>query len=82
MLNYHTPTLTKEERLELSSLRDDTFIIIKQADKGLGAAVWDREDFLKQPEKQLSDKKTYEELSSDLVSSLISVVKGCLLNMS
>ena len=35
-------------------LRDDTSIIIKEADRGSGVAVWDREDYLKEAEKQLS----------------------------
>ena len=68
---------TKEERLALNSLRDDTSIIIKEADKGSGVVVWDREDYLKEAEKQLGDKETYEELSSDPASPLISIVKGC-----
>ena len=66
--------ITHEERLALNSLRDDTSIIIKEADKGSGVAVWDREDYLKQAEKQLGDKETYDELSSDLVSPSISFV--------
>ena len=70
--------LTKEERLVLNSLRDDTSIIIKEADMGSGVVDWDRKDYLKEAEKQPGDKKTYEELSSDPVSPLISIVKGCL----
>ena len=69
--------LTKEERLALNSLRDDTSIIIKEADKGSGVVVWDRKDYLKEAEKQLGDKETYEKLSNP-VSPLISIVKGCL----
>ena len=38
--------LTKEERQAIYSLRDDTSIIIKEADKGSGIVVWDREDCL------------------------------------
>ena len=37
--------------------------------------VWDREDYLKEAEKHLGDKETYEVLSSDLVSPLIRIVK-------
>ena len=59
-------------------MRDDTSIIIKEAGKGSGVVVWDREDYLKEAEKHLSDKETYEELSSDSVSPLIDIVKGCL----
>ena len=70
--------LTKEERLALKSLRDDTSIIIKDADKGSGVVDWDRKDYLKEAEKQLGDEETYEELSSDPIGPLISIVKGCL----
>ena len=54
------------------------FIIIKKADKGSGIVVWDSKDYLKEAEKQLGDKETYEELSSDPVGPLISIVKGSL----
>ena len=49
--------LTKEERDALYCLRDDSTIIIKGADKGLVAVVWDREDYLKEAYKQLEDRK-------------------------
>ena len=71
-------SLTKEERLPLNQLRDDASIVVKKADKGLGVVVWYREDYLKEAEKQLGDKEVYEELSSDPVSPLINIVKGCL----
>ena len=71
-------SLTKGERLALNSLRDDTSIVIKETHKGSGVVIWDREDYLKEAQKQLGDKETYEELSSDLVSPLISIVNGCL----
>ena len=57
--------LTKEEHLALNSLRDDTSIIIKEADKDSGVVVWDRG--LLETEKQLGDKETYEEILSDPV---------------
>ena len=40
-LNYSN--LTKEERQAIYSLRDDTLIIIKEADKGSGIMAWDRQ---------------------------------------
>ena len=55
--------LTKDERLELNSLKDDTSNIVKDAENGSSVAVWDREDYLKEAEKQLSDKEIYEQLS-------------------
>ena len=43
--------LTKEERDALYSLRDDSTIITKGADKGSVVVVWDREDYLKEQYK-------------------------------
>ena len=40
--------------------------------------VWDRENYLKEVEKQLGGKETSEELPLDPVSSLIGTVTGCL----
>ena len=59
-------------------MRNNTSIIIEEADKGSGVVLWNRQDYLKEAEKQHNDKETYEELSSDPVSPLISIVKGCL----
>lgn len=47
--------LIKEEHLACNSLRNDTFIIIKEAEKGSGVVVWDRQDYLKEVEKWLGD---------------------------
>ena len=57
--------LTKEERDALYSLRDDSTIIIKGADKGSVVVAWDREDYLKEAYKQLEDREVYEEVSND-----------------
>ena len=56
------PNLTREKRLTLNSLRDDTSTFIKEADKCLDVVVWNRKDYLKEAEKQLGDKEElYEE---------------------
>ena len=39
--------------------------MVKSADKGSAAVVWDREDYIKEAEKQLGDEKVYEEVSND-----------------
>ena len=57
--------LTKEERDALYSLRDDSTIIIKSADKGSVVVVWDRENYLKEAYKQFEDREVYEEVSND-----------------
>ena len=40
-------------------------IFIKSADKGSAVAVWDREDYIKEAEKQLGYKDIYEEVCND-----------------
>ena len=57
--NYN---LSKEEYLTMRSLQNDRSVVIKPADKGSAVVVWDRNDYLKEAERQLSDEKTYEEI--------------------
>ena len=56
---------SKEERDTLYSLKNDSTIVIKGANKGSGVVVWDREDYLKEAHKQLSDEEVYEEVTND-----------------
>jgi len=48
-LNYSN--ITREERKALKTLRNDTSIIIKPADKGSAVVVWGREDYLREAVK-------------------------------
>ena len=41
-----TPSFEEEERQAMQSLRDDSSIVIKEADKGSAVVVWNREDYL------------------------------------
>ena len=57
--------LTKGERNALYLLVDDPSIIIKEADKGSVVVVWDREDYIREANSQLSDKDAYREIKGD-----------------
>ena len=57
--NYN---LSKEEYLTMHSLQNDRSAVIKPADKGFAVVVWERNDYLKEAERQLSDGKTSEEI--------------------
>ena len=57
--------LTKSERKALYDLKNDKSIVIKSADKGSAVVLWDREDYIKEAEKQLGDEEVYEEVSND-----------------
>ena len=66
--------LTKEELLALNSLKSDRTIVIKEADKGSGVVVWDREDYVQEAESQLGDAAVYSKLDNDPSDHLHSVV--------
>ena len=46
----------------MRSLQNDRSVVIKPAGKGSAVVAWDRTDYLKEAERQLSDAKTYEEI--------------------
>ena len=46
------------------SLADDRSIVIKKADKGSCVVVWDRNDYLLEAERQLSNTKVYRDVSN------------------
>ena len=57
--------LTNSERKALYDLQNVKCSAIKSADKGSAVVVWDREDYIKEAEKQLGDEQVYEEVSND-----------------
>ena len=56
--------LSREEWNAIRSLADGRNIIIKKADKRSCIVIWGRNDYLMEAEKQLSDKKVYQEVSN------------------
>ena len=76
--NINYSNLTKEERKALYSLRDDTSIVIKEADQGSAVVVWDREDYLAKAGKQLDDKNVYKKVTKEVEGSLEKTIKGVL----
>ena len=70
--------LTSKERQALYYLKNDKKIVIKGADKGSAVVVWDREDYIKEEEKQLGVSDAYEEVSDDpepLISTIHKIIK-------
>ena len=62
--------LTNSEWKALYGLKSHKSIVIKSAYKNLMFVVWDREDHIKEAEKQLRDEVVYEEVCSDAASLL------------
>ena len=56
--------ISREQRQAVRSLTDDTGIVIKEADKGSCVVVWERNVYLLEAEKQLSDIKLYTGVSN------------------
>ena len=54
--------LTKEEWNAMRNLAEDRSIIIKPADNGSCVVIWDREDYLAEGYRQLSDHSTYTDI--------------------
>ena len=47
----------------MGSLVDDRNLVIEKADKGSCVVVWDRNDYLMEAEKQLSEKNVYKDVN-------------------
>ena len=65
--------LSQEEWRAIRTLAEDRCIVIKKADKGSGKVIWDRADYLREVEKQLSDKNVYQEVQfkKQMLSNLV-----------
>ena len=70
--------LTKEERQAIYSLRDDTSIIIKEADKGSGIVPQEKENYLAETSTQLQGKDVQQELKGNIAGLLEKIIKSSL----
>ena len=59
-------------------LRDDPSNIIKKADKRSAVVVWDRDDYLREANSQLSDKDVHREVKGDAEGTFMKVKKSVL----
>ena len=57
--------LSLEEKKALKELRECNSIVIKKADKSSSIVVMNKDDYIEEAERQLSDAKFYKKLSSD-----------------
>ena len=61
--------LNTEEWKTIRSLVDDRSIVIKTAGKRSAVVVWERNDYIKEAEKQLGDKNVYQKVKEKLLCS-------------
>ena len=60
--------ITKQERLAIKTLAENTAIVINKADKGSTIVVLDRQHYIAEGNKHLSDTITYRPLTQDITS--------------
>ena len=58
--------ISRQERLAIKQLSTDSTIVIKQADKGGAVVLMNRDDYIKEGIRQLSDSKFYIQTPNDL----------------
>ncbi|XP_055997948.1 uncharacterized protein LOC130047308 [Ostrea edulis] len=73
--------LSKEERSALQTLKNRDDIVIKKADKGSTVVVLDKEMYLAEAHKQLSDERFYKKLESDPTKKFSATITTTLKDM-
>ena len=73
--------LSQAERRALRSLKNNTDIVIKKADKGSAIVIMDRDDYIKEGERQLNDKNFYRHVNEDMTHKFNDTVKSIVSNM-
>ena len=75
---FFAPTeqnITKEERAAITALSKNNSIVIKPADKGGAIVILNREDYVKEGLRQLTDSKVYRRLELDKSVEFLSIIR-------
>lgn len=67
--------ITKGKREALKRLSTDTSLIIKPADKGSVVVVMDREQYVKEVNRQLEDQEFYKPLAEPINMDSVEVIQ-------
>ena len=77
----HHTNISRGERLAIKNLTSNRDIIIKPADKGSAVVVLNRDDYIAEGYKQLSDTKFYNKVDTDLTAHHMQIVQGFVTKM-
>ena len=71
--HFHRQNVSREEWKALRDLVENKRGVFKNADKTSCVVIWDREDYLKEGDRQLSDNKIYTNFryAKNMLSSLV-----------
>ena len=78
--NYRN--VSREESDAINSLKSDRTIVVKEADKGSGVVVWDRDNYILEAESQLSESEVYRKLDNDPSDRLHQIISDTLKTIS
>lgn len=70
--------VSKAERSALKSLSRRTDVVVKPADKGGAVVAWDKNLYLTEAQRQLSDPTYYQPLSKDITKDNAEKVEQCI----
>ena len=73
--------ITNSEYKIIENLKENNSIVIKKADKGSNIVILDRNYYIKEAMRQLSDKKFYKECTKDLTLEHHSTIQELILQM-
>ena len=68
--HFQRQNVSREEWKALRDLLEDKKGVIKSADKTSCVVIWDREDYLKEGDRQLSDNRNFR-YTKNMLSSLV-----------
>ena len=66
--------VTRKELAAISNMKANRTFFFKEADKGSGLIVWDREDYIKESQGQSGDSDVYSKLDSDPSEQLHQII--------
>lgn len=81
-LKNSSPNLTKQEKIALKNLKSDPQIIIKPADKGSATVIMDKQDYLTEGYRQLSNTMHYRKIGEPVHPSIKNKVNTILQNLA
>lgn len=61
--HFHRQSFSQGEWKALGDLGEDRDIVIESADKGSRVIIWEREDYLKETDRQFSGSKIYTDVN-------------------
>ena len=73
--------MTNSEYKVIENLKENNSTVIKKADKGSNVVILNREYYIKEAMRQLSDKKFYKECTNDLTLEHHSTIQELILQM-